>query len=220
MTRCRLLFIAVLATSCGSSPSAPTPPVPSPSPSPPGSFTLTGRVVGTVSGLPIAGATVTVGGQTFTTDTDGAFTLTDGAESVRDVVVTGKVSNWTYEAGVYSNQVDKEFGQFDGGWSTTVGFGYDFKKVLDVERADWRFDWLHSEIDDADTLQNRWSEGFNTGIVLQDGRLGLTAETFIFSGNSDDAWGFFIQPTFDVILKKLQLVARYSFSDGDGADNR
>jgi hypothetical protein len=45
--------------------------------------------VGTVTGVPIAGATVTVGGQTFTTDTDGAFTLTDGTQTVRDIVVTG-----------------------------------------------------------------------------------------------------------------------------------
>ena len=140
-------------------------------------------------------------------------------DRVPGVVVTGKFSNWTYEAGIYSNQVDKEFGQFDGGWSSTIGFGYDFKKVLGVKKADWRLDWLHSEIEDNDTLQNRWSEGINTGIVLQSGRLGLTAETFVFSGHSDDAWGFFIQPTFDVIENKLQLVARYSFSDGDGADS-
>jgi phosphate-selective porin OprO/OprP len=140
-------------------------------------------------------------------------------DRVPGVVITGKLSNWTYEAGIYSNQVDKEFGQFDGGWSTTVGIGYDFKKLLNVDKADWRFDWLHSEIEDNDTLLNQWSEGFNTGIVLQSGRLGLTAETFVFSGNKDDAWGFFLQPTYDIILKKLQLVARYSFSDGDGADS-
>lgn len=140
-------------------------------------------------------------------------------DRVPGIVVTGKLSNWTYEAGVYSDQVDKEFGQFDGGWSTTMGFGYDFKKILKVEKADWRLDWLHSEIEPNDTLQNKWSEGFNTGIVLQNGRVGLTAETFVFSGHSADAWGFFLQPTYDIILKKLQLVARYSFSDGNGADS-
>lgn len=140
-------------------------------------------------------------------------------DRVPGVAITGKVSNWTYEVGAYSNQVDKEFGQFDGGWSTTAGFGYDFKKLLDVEKADWRLDWLHSEIESNDTLMNQWSEAFNTGLVLQSGRVGLTTEFSWFTGHSDDAWGFFIQPSYDIILKKLQLVARYSFSDGDGADS-
>ena len=87
----RVLVIAVLAAACGSSPSAPTPPqnppppiAPSPNP-----FTLNGRVVGTVTGAAIAGATVTVGGQTFTTDADGAFTITDATEDVRKIVVRG-----------------------------------------------------------------------------------------------------------------------------------
>ena len=84
-----VVLIAVLAASCGSSPSAPTPPTQNPPSSPSGSFTLNGRIVGTVTGVPIAGATVAVGGQTFTTDADGAFTLTDGTQTVRDIVVAG-----------------------------------------------------------------------------------------------------------------------------------
>lgn len=135
------------------------------------------------------------------------------------VVATGKVANWTYEAGIYSNQIDKEFGQFKGGWSTTIGVGYDFKQSLGVEKADWRIDWLHSDIQEEDTFFNQWENGINTGLVLQSGNWGLTAEAFVFTGEHPDAWGFFIQPTYDLVPKKLQLVARYSFSDGDGPDS-
>jgi hypothetical protein len=88
--RLSVVSIAVFAAACGSSsPSAPTPP---PSQNPPpssGPFTLTGRVVGTVTGMPIAGATVTVGGQAFTTDRDGAFTMTADTSDVRHVVISG-----------------------------------------------------------------------------------------------------------------------------------
>jgi len=31
--------------------------------------------------------------------------------------------------------------------------------------------------------------------------------------------GFIVQPTYDLVLKKLQLVARYAFSTGDGPDS-
>ena len=84
----RLVLIAVVTGGCGSSSSAPTTATPVPTPQA-GTFTLNGRVVGTVSGLPIAGATVSIGSQTFTTDANGGFTMTDATSSVRDVTVTG-----------------------------------------------------------------------------------------------------------------------------------
>lgn len=140
-------------------------------------------------------------------------------DRVPGVAITGKTGKWSYEAGIYSNEVDKEFGSFAGGWSTTIGFGYDFKSLLGTEQADWRIDWLHSEIDQKDTLLNQWSDSIVTGLLLQEGRFGLTAEVYYFSGEHPSAFGFYLQPTFDIIPKTLQLVARYSFANGDGPDS-
>lgn len=74
---------------CGSSPAEPTTPPPTQNPPPGTTVTLNGRVVGTVTGEPIAGATVRAGGQTFTTDSGGAFTLVATSENTRDVTISG-----------------------------------------------------------------------------------------------------------------------------------
>ena len=50
---------------------------------------LTGRIVGTVTGEPIAGATVTVGHESLLTDEHGAFSLTGMAHDVRDITISG-----------------------------------------------------------------------------------------------------------------------------------
>jgi phosphate-selective porin OprO and OprP len=138
------------------------------------------------------------------------------------IVVDGKIAHWTYQAGIYSNQVDREFGQFDGGVSFSAGIGFDLKDALNTEKADLRVDYLHSEIDPNDTLLNRYENIFSATLWLKEGRWSLVTEAFAGTGRSGkdgDVIGFFILPTYDVIPKKLQLVGRYTFSAGDGADS-
>lgn len=140
-------------------------------------------------------------------------------DRVVGAIADGKIGNFTYQAGIYSNDIDEEFGQFDGGIAFGAGFGYDFKEALGVKKADWRFDWLHSEIEAGSTILNRYEDLFSSTFWVQDGRIGLVVEGFAGTGQAADAWGFFIQPTFDLVPDKLQLVGRYSFADGDGPDS-
>jgi hypothetical protein len=83
-----LLAVALAAssTTCGGSPASPTPQPGTPVPVP--AFTLTGRVVGTVTGEPIGGATVEIPGFAVVTDAAGGFTIVDSVSDVRTVVVT------------------------------------------------------------------------------------------------------------------------------------
>jgi hypothetical protein len=140
-------------------------------------------------------------------------------DRVTGAVADGKIGNFTYQAGIYSNDINREFGQFDGGVAYGAGIGYDFKQLLGVKKADWRFDWLHSEIEAGTTILNRYENLFSTTVWLQEGRYSLVVEAFAGTGNADDVFGFFIQPTFDLVPEKLQLVGRYSFSDGEGPDS-
>ena len=78
-----------IGVGCGSSPSEPSTPPASQTPPPGGTYTLNGRVVGTVTDQPIGGAIVTVGGQSFTTDASGAFTISASTADVRDVTIRG-----------------------------------------------------------------------------------------------------------------------------------
>ena len=134
-------------------------------------------------------------------------------------VAEGKVDRFTWQAGIYANDVDREFGSLDGGVSFSAGIGYDFKELLGLEKADWRFDWLHSDIETGDTVLNRYENILSSTVWLKDGGWSLVGEAFLGTGEAPDVFGFFIQPTYDLVAKKLQAVARYSFSTGDGPDS-
>ncbi len=140
-------------------------------------------------------------------------------DRVVGALAEGKIGKFTYQAGIYSNDIDLEFGTFDGGIAYGAGIGYDLKHAFDTEKADLRFDWLHSDIEAGTNILNRYTDLFSTTLWLKEGRYSLVTEAFYGTGEAPDVFGFFVQPTYDLILKKLQLVGRYTFSTGDGADS-
>ena len=131
----------------------------------------------------------------------------------------GTIGRFTYEFGAYSNDADREFGQFDGGASFGGGVGWNFKETLGVERADLRVHWLHSDHDEEDTVLNRYDDLFSATFWIEQRRAGFVAEAFAGTGTGADVVGFHLQPTYDLVPDRLQLVGRYSFAHGDGADS-
>lgn len=142
------------------------------------------------------------------------------------VTVEGKYDQFAWQAGVYSNSIDPDrndfdqaFGEFNGGYSFTLGAGYDFSKVLNVKKADFRLDWLHSDRDADSNVLNRYDDVVSSTFYVQDGLWSFVAEGYYATGgdgNNGDVFGAFLQGTYDVLPKKLQLVGRYSFAFGDG----
>lgn len=152
------------------------------------------------------------------------------------LTVEGVAEAFLWRGGVYTNSTpsstanplgistgsfgDGEFGDFNGGYSVSLGGGYDFKHLLDLEKADFRLDWLHSERDADDLVLNRYDDIISSTFWLKEGDLGLVLEGYYATGGdgtNTDVFGFFIQPTYDIIPKKLQLVGRYSFASSDGS---
>ncbi len=148
----------------------------------------------------------------------------------------GAMDAFSWRAGVYSNDTppntadaggvptgafgDGEFGNFNGGWSFSLGMGHDFKEQLGLDKADLRLDWLHSDRDPAeDLVLNRYDDILSATFWLKEGGLGLVFEVFHASGGDaahSDAFGFHLQPAYDIIPGKLQLVGRYSFARSTG----
>jgi phosphate-selective porin OprO/OprP len=138
------------------------------------------------------------------------------------LTVEGKNGNFTWQAGGYSNDTDREFGKFGGAFSYGAGIGYDAKNAFGWTRADFRLDWLHSGHDDADQILDRYDDLVSATFWGQDGPWGIVAEGYHASGGQGrdgDVSGFFIQPTYDLVPKRLQLVGRYSYATGDGLDS-
>ncbi len=130
-------------------------------------------------------------------------------------VAEGAIGRFTYDFGAYSNDVDREFGGFGGGASFGGGAGWDFKETLGLERADLRVHWLHSDHEAADTVLNRYDNLFSATFWVEHRRAGFVAEAFAGTGTGADVAGFYLQPTYDLVPERVQLVGRYSFAQGD-----
>ncbi len=129
------------------------------------------------------------------------------------VTISGKVDKISYYTGVFSDEVDKEFGGFDGGWSYIASIGYDVKDVLGADKAEVRLDYIHSEIDEADTVFNKYENGVDLSLSMKKGALGLTTEVLAGFGSTNN-WSLIVTPTYDV-TKKLQLAFRYQLGLSD-----
>lgn len=134
-------------------------------------------------------------------------------------VAEGRIGQFTWQAGLYSNDIDDELGQFAGGASYGAGIGYDLKETLGLQKALWRLDYLHSDITSDSTTLNKFDHVLSTTFWLRNHRWGFVAEGFAAAGQSADIAGFYLLPIYDLIPDKLQLVGRYTYSAGDGPDS-
>jgi hypothetical protein len=138
------------------------------------------------------------------------------------LTVEGVAGDFSWQLGAYSNDTDGEFGKFGGAFSYGAGIGYDAKEIVGWHRADLRLDWLHSGHDADDQILDRYDDIVSASFWGQEGRWGIVAEGYHASGGlgrDGNVFGFFLQPTYDLIPKRLQLVGRYSFATGDGPDS-
>ncbi len=153
-----------------------------------------------------------------------------GINRATSFTVEGTTGEWLWRGGVYSNDTpngtggtgsfgEGEFGDMSGGVSVSLGGGYDFKKLLCLDKADFRFDWLHSDRDATDLVLNKYDDIFASTFWVKEGDLSVVLEAYYATGGdgtNSDVFGFFIEPTYDIISKKLQLVGRYSFAHSNG----
>ena len=146
------------------------------------------------------------------------------------LTVEGSSGSFIWQSGVYSNDTpsntggsgsfgDGEFGDLNGGVSYSIGFGYDFKEQLGTDKALLRFDWLHSDREAGDTVLGRYDDIISSTFWLKQDRAALVIEAFHATGGTaadTDVYGFFVQPTYDLVPDKIQLVGRYTYSASDG----
>lgn len=138
---------------------------------------------------------------------------------VSGVLLGGNHESLNWRAGFYSNQINREFGHFNASWSASFGAGHDFSKHSGFELSEIRVDWLHSDRVAETNILGRYDDMVSVTLRLGDGAWGFVAEGFHAGGGSGadaDAIGGYLLATYDVVPEKLQLVARYSISAGDG----
>ena len=153
-----------------------------------------------------------------------------GVNRATGFTAEGSLDEFSWRAGIYSNDTptntggsgafgDGEFGDLNGGVSTTLGVGYDLKEILHTEKADIHLDWLHSEREAGDFVLARYDDIVSATFAVKQEAAAIVFESFFAAGgdgDDSDVYGFYVQPTYDIIPKKLQLVGRYSYSNSAG----
>jgi phosphate-selective porin OprO and OprP len=146
------------------------------------------------------------------------------------LTVEHSIGAFSWRAGIYNNDTpattggtgswgDGEFGDFDGGVSYSLGIGYDLKSKLGFEQAGVWFDWLHSERKPGDRILGRYDDIISATFLVKEGPAALVVEGYHATGGNgiySKLFGFFVQPTYDLVPGKFQLVGRYTYSRSDG----
>jgi hypothetical protein len=153
-----------------------------------------------------------------------------GINRATGLAVEGTAADLTWRSGVYSNDTpnstggsgafgDGEFGDFNCGVSFTLGAGYELKSLLAIEKAEVWLDWLHSDRQDDDTVLGKYDDVVSSTFMVKQGPAALVIEGFYArggDGTNSDVFGFYIEPTYDILPKTLQLVGRYSHANSEG----
>jgi hypothetical protein len=153
-----------------------------------------------------------------------------GINRATGLTMEGNAADLTWRSGIYSNDTpnstggsgsfgDAEFGDFNGGVSFTLGAGYDLKDALDFEKAEVWLDCLHSDRQDDDTVLGKYDDAVSATFMVKQGPAALVIEGFHArggDGTNSDVFGFYIEPTYDILPKTLQLVGRYSYANSEG----
>jgi phosphate-selective porin OprO and OprP len=141
-------------------------------------------------------------------------------EYVPGITAGGKIGNWLYNTGVFSQGAeDGEFGNFNGGASWLASVGYDLSGFTGGDESVIMLDCVYNEetrsnpslftnrsLGNIYSLNYRYEKdafGFRGDIAYGDGFLGQS-----------DMWGFVLMPYYN-FTDKLQAVFRYTFIESD-----
>lgn len=132
----------------------------------------------------------------------------------------GAIGKWSYELGVYSADLDEEFGGFDAGQFYLASIGYNADDLCPItDELAIRFDYLYNDGDAGNNAVAPYSHSFSLNTQAKKGRFGLGTDILYATGDGvPDVFGVVIMPTYELIEDKLELVTRYQFADSDGAD--
>lgn len=134
------------------------------------------------------------------------------------VVAELNQDKWMFQAGAYSNDVDREFGQFGATYAYGAGLGYDFGSLYSLEKLLLRYDYLYSDIESTSNVLNRYTHLHSLTLWLEDNSWRFVTETFVGLRDELTVLGFYLLPSYEVISDTLEVVGRYSlsWSNNDG----
>jgi phosphate-selective porin OprO/OprP len=138
-------------------------------------------------------------------------------EYLPGVSLSGRKAPWVYRVGLYSSgEMNREFGEFNGGTSTLGVIGYDFASDLNVKEALLTGNYVYQNPDENNTFTRQLEHIASINFRFEDTKWGVRADLSTAAGylGQSDMWAFQGMPFFN-ITPKLQVVGRYTFIDSD-----
>lgn len=133
----------------------------------------------------------------------------------------GNAGHLGYLASMYSLNVNKEFGEFNGGQGYLGEINYDFKSALKTDKALWAVDYLHmGGLNANSNVFNSMHNALATYFDCKKGPIGFVSQFGYGNGvaSKGDVYDILLMPTYD-ITKKLQAEVRYSLGLGTEANS-
>lgn len=132
------------------------------------------------------------------------------------VSVSGESGPWHYFLGWFTSDGNPEFGEFDAGTFVLGSVGYDFAKSLGADEALLRLDYVYQQPDEGNSATRPFEHIGSVNFNYKSGPWGMGADFSAGNGygKQGDIFGLQVMPTYD-ITDKLQLVARYTYMNGD-----
>jgi phosphate-selective porin OprO/OprP len=141
-------------------------------------------------------------------------------EYLPGVSASGRVESWLYRGGVYSaGAMNREFGDFSGGYVTLALLGYDLGPRLGVKRAVVTGNYVYQRPDPDNTFTRQLKHVGSLNVRFEQNRWGLGADVSQGKGyfGQGDMRALMVMP-FVNITSRLQAVGRYTIVDSDDPD--
>jgi phosphate-selective porin OprO/OprP len=136
-------------------------------------------------------------------------------EYLPGVSVSGRIAPWVYRGGVYSSgAMNREFGEFSGGYSTLALVGYDFGKRLGVKEAVLTGNYVYQQPDVNNTFTRQLEHIASVHFRLEADKWGVRSDVSDATGylGQSNLWALMAMPFYNV-TDKLQAVGRYTYVD-------
>jgi phosphate-selective porin OprO/OprP len=134
-------------------------------------------------------------------------------EYIPGVNVSGEVSGWLYQLGVYSGgEANREFGDFSGSAFTLASIGRDLGDSLGVGEAVLTTNYIYQNPDAGNTFTRQLHHMVSVNLRLTDEKWGIRTDVSGAAGylGQSDLWGVMAMPFYNV-TPKFQLVVRETF---------
>lgn len=143
-----------------------------------------------------------------------------GNDYVAGASASGTNGNWGYQTVVFSDNVGKEFGNFNGGASELFEASYDFSKVMGADKALLALDYMAMQINAKSDVFNSLHNAAATYFDYQKGRVGIVSQVGYGNGKTGkgDLYALTIMPGYYVIPHKLEAIVRYQYGTSDHAN--